>query len=798
MADRFCMVGGTILASVVERSLQLQVNNVPVPPHLPSTCEHADTAVLLPGSASMPITDQYAAAPTHFRPGRWRLPFLLKRSDIALVDGQRESRSPADSSSTSDGHQQTTDAHEHVSTLAPGHSLFTVFNEQYNAKVFVRTSAASIWDLIELATHTIAAGRAFSYRILRFVLPGWPEPQIVIWHDLSVDHLVLPVQAPTPLGVCTIRVPKASNAFAVAVEVCHKCRLDSSLFQDVARRDITVMVNWQAQLPFADHYLFDADSASLVSEDIEAPSLRRSRGQPIRRLLQTMPRAAYTDAESIPEVFVHVPAGHSHRVEIPSHYRPAQTMHAAAAATGNSHARRLLFLEHSPVCYGTPPHAILTDAQHLPDGHRWILIDLRRVCVPPYPFFFVMPAPPLVDLPWVRCALRYNFPRLPHFFVAYLDDTLLDRPCALQASAPLLTVTPLLPGSTDRLLLEAPALLDTCSELLTRSGYRALFDAAHDCTFAQSAMAATSTTTTGMQQATDEGLPFGALLDPITRIQSVPLEVFAASARTRFVSCTVTGNVVLEDLLSFVTMQIDELQEVYNADRCAIVPRIFFGPDGKPAMFMAFSNPDSPTAVFLPHPVLVNVYAPALVSHICAILNRPDLRAYHWAWNGVVWDGMLVHLARGDVITVRPHCSALFTAPLNLLRLRVIGVQAGLFDLTGPQAPDTAGTGFSYRFSPCTSQVRTHWASICAAVCPLFGDQPEFSKVLLLGHGLPPIRCALPEHVCLPQKVKCKSLMTRISPPFSVDERGVTPARLMASTVSLLMQTAMPIVKERG
>ena len=35
-----------------------------------------------------------------------------------------------------------------------------------------------------------------------------------------------------------------------------------------------------------------------------------------------------------------------------------------------------------------------------------------------------------------------------------------------------------------------------------------------------------------------------------------------------------------------------------------------------------------------------------------------------------------------------------------------------------------------------------HAMAVCATTAPLFGDRDEFSKVLLLGFGLPPIRCS--------------------------------------------------------
>ena len=72
------------------------------------------------------------------------------------------------------------------------------------------------------------------------------------------------------------------------------------------------------------------------------------------------------------------------------------------------------------------------------------------------------------------------------------------------------------------------------------------------------------------------------------------------------------------------------------------------------------------------------------------MLSRPDLRAHHWYCNGVMWEQTLFWPKRGDVIVVRPHRSAHFTAPLNLLRLRVIGVQTFLFGLAGPRASDAA------------------------------------------------------------------------------------------------------------
>ena len=387
--------------------------------------------------------------------------------------------------------------------------------------------------------------------MLRYVLPGWPEPQIVIWSDLPSDALVLPVKAATDLGVCTVRVDKSATAFAVVVEVCHKCHLGQKIFQSIARRETTLMVNWQSQLPFENHCLLGADSAAITRDHMAVPSLSHRRGYTLRQFLEAVPREALTDAEPLHEIVVHAQCSHSCRLFVPSHLRPFQVLQASAAAVGHSHASRLLFLENSPVCYGTPPHAIVADSQDLAGGHRWILIDLRRLCIPPYSQFFVMPAPAIVDLPWVRCVLRQNFQRLPHLFVAYLDETLLDRPCALQSVVPLVTVLPLLGGRFDRIATVAPALLDTCSELLSRTGYQALFHALSGRQQPSAVRHGPTSTTTGMLPSVADGhdVCFGALVDPLTNIQSATLDLFVASAQTRYVSCSVRGNVVLEDQL---------------------------------------------------------------------------------------------------------------------------------------------------------------------------------------------------------------------------------------------------------
>ena len=268
--------------------------------------------------------------------------------------------------------------------------------------------------------------------------------------------------------------------------------------------------------------------------------------------------------------------------------RSAQVMQQAARAVGHSSATRLLFLENSPACHGTPTHAILADSQHLPAGHRCMLLDLRRLCVPPYAQYFVLPAPAIVDLPWVRCVLKKNFPRLPRFFAAYLDETLLDRPCALQTFVPLVTLIPLYQSDTGGAASACPVLLDTCSELLEREGYQALFHT-HTAVLPRhfGPVAPTTETTTGMLPcaATVSDIPFGALIDPLTNIQSAPLEIFAASARARFVSCTIRGNVV-EGLLSFVTAQLGEVHETFDADMYSVVPQVFFGPEGRPTVFL--------------------------------------------------------------------------------------------------------------------------------------------------------------------------------------------------------------------
>ena len=775
IADRHCLVGGAVIASIADRTANLVVNTVTVPPHVPMVCEQADTALVLPDTSFPPITRQHAAAPTHFRPGRWRLPLLLRRSGIDPVDGQRTLETTRTDRQASGSTDTAVLDHElSTTTRAAGHSLFTVFDEHYHARIFVRSDAATIWDLVELAAQSSPETRhGLSYRLLHYVLPGWPEPQLVIWSDLPSDAVVLPVKVPTELGVCTVRASKSSNAFAVSVEVCHKCRLEQAIFQSIARRESTLMVNWQAQLPFADHCLNGADSAVITCDHMAVRPSSSRRGYALRHFLQVLPRTAFTDGEPLQEVVVHAPCRHACRLHIPGYLRPYYVLRAAAAAVGHSRATRLLFLENSPVCHGTPPHAIVTDSQDLPDGHRWMLIDLRRLCMPPYTTYFVLPAPAIVDLPWVRCVLRRNFQRLPHLFAAYLDETLLDRPCALQSSVPLVTVLPLLVGSQDRTAVAAPALLDTCSELLCRAGYRALYFALAGRQHPTGDRCTTTSTTTGMlpRVSPEHDSTFGALHDPLTNVQSRTLDVFVASAQTKYVSYSIRGNVVLEDLLSFATVQLGGVQQTYSADQYAAVPRTFFGPTGRPTLFFTASNIGSPNTVwvdarpFLPQPVMLVVYTPVFVTHICNLLRRPDLRAHCWACNGVVWEHMLLWTKRGDVITVRPHRSALFTAPLSLLRLRIVYVQSLLFGFTGPAAPASdQPTLAPAQFS--TDQIRQHWATICAAADPLFGDSADFSKVLLLADGLPPIRCSARTRVAPSEREMQAAYDAHLAPIF--------------------------------
>ena len=737
IADRYCMVGGPFLANVASSTLELYVNGVAVQPHVPSLCEFADTAAVLPSTSFPPIVGPPAAVPTHFRTGRWRLPFLLQRSRIdPNVAMCNMPLSPPHPMHVSSDEELESEVASLTSTLTEGHALFTVFDVHHDVRLFVRSTTANIWDLVELVAQTLPdVGHGLSYRILRYTLPGWPEPQLVVWHGLPPEEIVLPVKAPTSKGVCTVQMQHSASAFAFTVQE----------FQSVARQESTLMVNWQPHSPFADYCLLNADSAAL-SDDSRVPlSIGGGRRHRVRSTLQVFSRKAFSDGEHSFDIYVHSPCRHSCRVEVPSHYRPHQVMQTVAAAVRHPRAGRLLFLENSPVCYGTPPHAIVVDSHNPPEGYRWALFDLRRLCTPPYPSFFVLPVPSIVDLPWIRAMFQQNFPRLSHHFAAYLDETLLDRPCAVQASVPLVTVLPLHVGCPESLAQAVPVLLDTCGELVCRTGYQALFFAASSSTML-GGMTST-TTTTGVQCLPRPEPPFGALIDPLTDIQRAPLWVFMASSHTRYVSCSVSSNVVLEDLLSYLTVQLGEVHETYSADRYGLMPRIFFSPDGHPTLFLTASNAGSPITVwvdarpFLPQPVLLVVYPPIMIRHICDLLRRPDLRQHYWSWNGIVWEHSLVFMRRGDVITVRPHKSALFNAPINLLRLRVIGVQVLLLELTGPSLPD-ADPSIRTAIQLTTSQIRGHWAAVCAATEPLFGDRFEFSKVLLLGFGLPPIRCS--------------------------------------------------------
>ena len=372
LADRYCMIGGTTLARIASNDISLHVNGVSVSPHLPSTCEHADTATILPATSFPPVTGPSSAVPTMFRPGRWRLPFLLQRSGLEVSVAQQSV--PADMPPPTDEHvnpQLDEEIARASSTLAAGHALFTVFDVHFDARIFVRPTTASIWDMVELASQSFPDTRhGLSYRILRYVLPGWPEPQIVVWCDLQPEEVVLPVKAPTTKGVCTVQLPHSASAFAVAVQVCHKCHLEHEVFQAVARQQSTVLVNWQPQAPFADYCLLEADSAALSEEPHFPHSVLNRRGHRVRSLLQVFSRRAFSDGPPSTEIFVHSPCRHSCRIEVPPHSRPLQVMQQSATIIGHASASRLLFLENSPVCYGTPPHAILVDSHGPPDGFR--------------------------------------------------------------------------------------------------------------------------------------------------------------------------------------------------------------------------------------------------------------------------------------------------------------------------------------------------------------------------------------------------------------------------------------------
>ena len=64
IAGRHCNLEGSVLARASASTLQLYVNGISVPPFEPSTCETADTAMLLPNTAFPPITGPLAAVPT--------------------------------------------------------------------------------------------------------------------------------------------------------------------------------------------------------------------------------------------------------------------------------------------------------------------------------------------------------------------------------------------------------------------------------------------------------------------------------------------------------------------------------------------------------------------------------------------------------------------------------------------------------------------------------------------------------------------------------------------------------------
>ena len=762
-----CLLGGQVLAQLSVQLLALTVNGITRPPHFPFACEGVDTALLLPYQPT-PGSASSSAVPTCVRLGRWRFPTLQGEPAPISVSGEGSQATllPSDINLAD---LVDPAARALSGTLSLGQSLFTVFDEKYNARVFVRSNAASVWDLMQMVQ--VASpdyGDPVGYRILRHVLPGWPLPQLVVWARLGPDEVVVPFQVPTELGICTIRLLTRANPVAATSEVCHKCGLSRSFFQDVARHTARVLVDWQAKEPFDGGAFIGADSAilSATTGSILRPTVlgQGHRPFPPAPFLQPVHIADVTDADPIEEVHLHAPCRASVCVPLSAIARPFSLLAQARTDVGHPRAERFAFLQASPCEAGTPPHALITDSLVLPDGFRWSVWDMRRVGHAPLLPYFVLPIPAIVDLQWVRCALRKNFPSISSATVAYVDWDLLDRPCAVHSTVPLVTLVP--PGNFGN--HEGPAILETVTLLVHRPGSLAnLWAGARQRIMPRSLSGgfysvpgASTTLSTTWATAFSSGPPAGALLDPIGGLSCRPITVYAASAATRFVSCTIRQNAVLADLISFITEQLSDIHEAFPDDVYAAFPRILFDPAEQPNVFLTVTNPRSPNTVwvdarpFFTQPVILVINTPVYKSQVAELLGRPELKHANWAWNGAPWHRDILYLQRGDVLSVKPHSSALFTCPFCCLHTRVVGIQTLTFRLSGPCGEISAESDGWSRFATRIPRaaIQRHWASICSAAEPLLGDFPHFSKVLLVGHGIPPLRWSA--HTRLPPSVQ--------------------------------------------
>ena len=261
-------------------------------------------------------------------------------------------------------------------SFTPGLRLCTVFDILRQVE-FVRTpacrSGSALLDWAKQRAQHL--GRDVQGRVIISEIEGLPSFQVCIHSAVHASYTVTPWRLPNARReICTVPVERSACAFRAAIQLETDCGLDRSQHSLVAKGISQVRVNGRPVAdPFAPNAFVDADTASLVSAN---ERLRKC----------------------VPECIWHLPAGraeaHTHlmlhrqgrapvTVPCPVLLPPADMANALAREGHIPPSTRLQLPWACPHLPGVGPHFIVLDCasnSHLP----LVVVDLRRVAVPPY------------------------------------------------------------------------------------------------------------------------------------------------------------------------------------------------------------------------------------------------------------------------------------------------------------------------------------------------------------------------------------------------------------------------------
>ena len=149
---------------------------------------------------------------------------------------------------------------------------FVVFDVYHHARIIDCHDSDTDERLVMLALQaTPEIGSVFSWRRVRYTLPGLPRRQIVLWGDCLPSSVILPIAFGSGRSaICTIEAIRAYSALQIVTLACRACQLPSFLLQGVADSESTLWINERRLYPLDPNAGEGADSARLLGYGVSA------------------------------------------------------------------------------------------------------------------------------------------------------------------------------------------------------------------------------------------------------------------------------------------------------------------------------------------------------------------------------------------------------------------------------------------------------------------------------------------------------------------------------------------------